>query len=121
MKPFSLHNAEYLAKQREIMFLGSGVGEAVAFEGSLKMKELTYLHCQSFSTMNIQNNFFGYINTKKGVPCVFCVVDDCKEETIQVMSKLLKHKIDIYPVIITDCTDEASQKFFLEFTGGQEK
>lgn len=34
------------------------------------------------------------------------------------MSKLLKHKIDIYPVIITDCTDDASQKFFLEFTGG---
>jgi glucosamine 6-phosphate synthetase-like amidotransferase/phosphosugar isomerase protein len=42
VKPFSLHNAQYLSKGKEIMFLGTGVGEAVAYEGSLKMKELTY-------------------------------------------------------------------------------
>ena len=31
------------------MFLGEDLGEAVASEGSLKMKELTYIHCQTFS------------------------------------------------------------------------
>lgn len=43
--PFSMHVAKYLAKGKEVMFLGEGLGEAVANEGSLKMKELTYLHC----------------------------------------------------------------------------
>lgn len=103
------------------MFLGTGVGEAVAYEGSLKMKELTYLHCQCFSTTNISNNFFGYIQTKKGVPCIFVVVDDCKEETLRVMRLLHKHKIQIYAVIITDCTDTETQTFLLDFTGGEEK
>lgn len=42
---FSEHVSAYLAKSSEIMFLGEGLGEAVANEGSLKMKELTYLHC----------------------------------------------------------------------------
>jgi glucosamine--fructose-6-phosphate aminotransferase (isomerizing) len=43
--PFSMHVAKFLAKGKEVMFLGEGLGEAVANEGSLKMKELTYLHC----------------------------------------------------------------------------
>ena len=58
--------------------------------------------------MNISNNFFGFISTKKGIPCIFCVVDDNKDETIRVMRLLHKHKIQLYPVIITDCTDDAS-------------
>jgi len=37
--------AQYFAKSKEVLFLGDGLGEAVANEGSLKMKELTYLHC----------------------------------------------------------------------------
>ena len=72
------------------------------------MKELTYLHCQCFPTANISNNFFGYISTKKGVPCIFCVVEDNKEETLAIMARLMKYQIDIYPVIITDCDDEKS-------------
>jgi glucosamine 6-phosphate synthetase-like amidotransferase/phosphosugar isomerase protein len=71
------------------MFLGDGLAQAVANEGSLKMKELTYLHCQCFPILNISNNFFGYINsTKHTVPCVFIVLDDNKQASINIMKKL---------------------------------
>ena len=42
---FSKRTAEKLKTAKGIMFLGQGLAEAVAQEGCLKMKELTYLHC----------------------------------------------------------------------------
>ena len=75
---FSAHVSEYLAKSNEIMFLGEGLGEAVANEGSLKMKELTYLHCQCFNIMNISNGFLNFVKAKNGVPCIFIVLQDNK-------------------------------------------
>lgn len=71
--------------------------------------------------LNISNNFFGYISTRKNTPCIFVVSSDNKDATITIMRKLHKHGLSIYPVIITDCQDEVSQKFFLEFTGGNSK
>lgn len=52
---------------------------------------------------------------------MFCVVDDNKELTLQIMGKLLKAGVDIYPVIITDCEDAESQKFFLDFCKGNQE
>jgi glucosamine 6-phosphate synthetase-like amidotransferase/phosphosugar isomerase protein len=43
------------------MFLGQGLAETVAQEGCLKMKELTYLHCQCFPISSIANNLFNYL------------------------------------------------------------
>lgn len=83
------------------------------------MKELTYLHCQCFSILNISNNFFGYINSKKAVPCIFVVLSDLRTTSINIMKKLQKHKESIYPVIISDCEDDESRQFFLEFAGNE--
>ena len=43
-----------------MMFLGQGIAECVAAEGCLRMKELTYVHCQVFSISNVANNLFNY-------------------------------------------------------------
>jgi glucosamine--fructose-6-phosphate aminotransferase (isomerizing) len=114
---FSAHVSEYLAKSNEIMFLGEGLGEAVANEGSLKMKELTYLHCQCFNIMNISNGFLNFVKAKKGVPCIFIVLQDNKQQTLKVMKRLLEANIKIYSVIISDCTDEDDMQFFEKFSG----
>ena len=44
------------------MFLAEGLAQTVANEGALKMKELTYLHCQCFNILNISNNFIGLVS-----------------------------------------------------------
>ncbi len=99
------------------MFLGEGLGEAVANEGSLKMKELTYLHCQCFNIQNISNGFLNYVIARKGVPCIFIVLEDNKQTSLLVMRRMLETGINIYPVIITDCSEPEDINFFESFAG----
>lgn len=40
-----MHVSRTLSKSKAVLFLGEGLAQAVANEGALKMKELTYLHC----------------------------------------------------------------------------
>ena len=42
---FSKRTAQLFKAEKHIMLFGEGLGEAVALEGALKMKELTYIHC----------------------------------------------------------------------------
>lgn len=81
------------------------------------MKELTYLHCQCFNIMNISNGMLNYVIARKGVPCIFIVLQDNKDQSLTVMKRLSEAKIAIYPVIITDCSDPADISFFEQFTG----
>lgn len=73
------------------MFLGQGIAEAVAQEGCLKMKELTYLHCQCFSVSSISNNLFNYCKMHPGTPAIFVVIDALAQDkriTLSTMRKL---------------------------------
>jgi len=49
-----------LKGKRHIFFCGHGIAECIAKEGALKMKELTYLHCQAVRLHDIANNFYTY-------------------------------------------------------------
>jgi glucosamine--fructose-6-phosphate aminotransferase (isomerizing) len=46
--------------QKHIFLLGSGLGEVISKEGSLKLKELTYKHCQAFSFENMSNGYYSF-------------------------------------------------------------
>ena len=72
---FSKTVAQDLKLAKGIMFMGQGLAEAVAHEGCLKMKELTYLHCQCFSFSNIVNNYYNYCAKHAGTPTIFVVLD----------------------------------------------
>jgi len=56
--------------------LGLGLAEYAAKEGSLKMKELTYKHCQPYSLSNASNGFFSFSKANKGTVAVFIILDD---------------------------------------------
>ena len=50
-----------LVASKHIFFLGStNLSEVIAKEGELKMKELTYLHCQAIGIGDITNNYWTY-------------------------------------------------------------
>ena len=63
-----------------MMFLGQGIAECVAAEGCLKMKELTYVHCQQFSISNVANNLFNYLKVNPGMPAIFIVLDNSPQD-----------------------------------------
>jgi len=72
---FSRVNAQQLKMAKAIMFIGQGLSEAVAQEGCLKMKELTYLHCQAFAFTGVVNSLFNYALLNPGVPAIIVVTD----------------------------------------------
>lgn len=57
--------ASKLKDETHVFLLGLGLGECVAKEGSLKLKELTYKHCQAYSLNNVSNGFFSYSKQRK--------------------------------------------------------
>lgn len=70
------------------------------------MKELTYLHCQCQSYNSLANNFFCYLKSRKtATPCIFIVLEKQKDATIDLMKKLQKYNLMMYPIIITDVED----------------
>ena len=120
---FSMRTAEHLKTAKGIMFLGQGIAEAVAQEGCLKMKELTYLHCQCFSISNVANNLLNYARVNPGMPAIFVILDSMpndKRIAIGVMKRLTNAQINLYSVIISDCQDAETRSFFTEFCGGAE-
>src|SRR5690606_26992591 len=40
---------------RSMLFLGRGISHAVAMEGALKLKELSYIHAEAFSAGNLKH------------------------------------------------------------------
>ena len=88
------------------------------------MKELTYLHCQSFSITNIANNFFNYVQNNPGMPAIYVILDSDqrdKQMSIQVMKKLQKRQVNTFTIIISDCEDIETREFFSEFCGSDEQ
>lgn len=73
---FSKDVAEILKYEKHVFLLGSGLAECIAKEGSLKMKELTYKHCQAYSIDNISNGYFNYAKQHEGTPTFFIIVND---------------------------------------------
>tara|TARA_B110000285_G_scaffold230307_1_gene296681 strand:- start:1157 stop:2308 length:1152 start_codon:yes stop_codon:yes gene_type:complete len=54
----SVEIAAKIKGHRHVFFCGEGIADCIAKEGALKMKELTYLHCQSIMLPDMGNNFF---------------------------------------------------------------
>ena len=57
----SIEISEQLKDKRHIFFMGQGLAECIAKEGALKMKELTYLHCQQIKLNDLGNSFYCYL------------------------------------------------------------
>ena len=120
---FSQTNAQHLKEAKGIMYLGQGLAEAVAQEGCLKMKELSYLHCQCFAMSNVVNSFLNYAIINPGTPAIFVVIDSSPEDkrvSISNMRKLLQKQVNLLALIVTDCTDSETTSFFNEFVGGDQ-
>ena len=97
-----------ISSKKHIFLCGIGLGEIIAKEGSLKLKEMTYLHCQSINLDEISNNFYTYLLKNPKLPVIFIVLDHQPEkEAFLEQITLLKSKLDFLPIIVTDAKDTA--------------
>jgi len=66
--------AQQLIPHQHMFVLGKGIGESIAMEGSLKIKEITYLHAEAYSSGALKHGPFALI--EDGTPIVVIALDD---------------------------------------------
>ena len=67
--------APMLKHSKHIFFCGTGLCSVIAQEAALKMKELSYVHCQDVSIQQLSNNFFTYFKANPKTPVIFIITD----------------------------------------------
>jgi len=60
--------AERIAKHDDLFFMGRGVDYAVALEGSLKLKEISYIHSEAYAAGELKHGTLALI--EDGVPVI---------------------------------------------------
>jgi glucosamine--fructose-6-phosphate aminotransferase (isomerizing) len=60
--------AKRYADARDFLFIGRGVGMAVAMEGALKLKELSYIHAEGYAAGELKHGAIALI--EEGIPVV---------------------------------------------------
>ena len=72
--------AAQLADKENMFVLGKGYGEAIALEGALKIKEMTYIHAEGYSGGALKHGPFALIEGKEGkngqTPVICIILDD---------------------------------------------
>jgi glucosamine--fructose-6-phosphate aminotransferase (isomerizing) len=47
--------AEHLAKARDVLYVGRGTSYAIALEGALKLKEISYIHAEAYAAGELKH------------------------------------------------------------------
>lgn len=66
--------ARRYAKYENFLFMGRGLNYPVAMEGALKLKEISYIHAEGYSSAEIKHGPIALIN--ENTPSVFLVPDE---------------------------------------------
>jgi len=95
--------AKKLSVAKSVLFLGRGISWPVAFEGALKLKEISYIHAEGFSSGSLKHGPLALVGPD--VPSVFIAVKgDCLERTISNMSEVKARKGPI--IVVTNSDDQ---------------
>lgn len=80
-KDIYLEIAKKISNREDIFFIGRKIDYAISLEGSLKLKEVSYIHSEAYQAGELKHGTISLID--KGTP-VFAIVteDDIKEKTI---------------------------------------
>jgi len=66
--------AKRMVDAKHAFVLGKGFSEPIAYEGALKIKEITYMHAEGYSGGALKHGPFALI--EKGTPIILIILDD---------------------------------------------
>ncbi len=92
-----------LLKDKSHMFvLGKGYGEPIAYEGALKIKEITYVHAEGFGGGSLKHGPFALL--EHGTPIILLIFDDEHSSLMKIAAQEVKAR-GSHNIIITDNKD----------------
>eukprot|EP01132_Coremiostelium_polycephalum_P007881 gene7881-9700_t len=91
--------AQKLYRKNSMFVLGKGLGEPIAYEGALKIKEITYIHAEGYSGGALKHGPFALIES--GTPIILLVLDDQHAPLMRVAAEEVKAR-GAYTIVITN-------------------
>jgi glucosamine--fructose-6-phosphate aminotransferase (isomerizing) len=90
-EPAAAELAAELARARDVLYLGRGAMQPLAFEGALKLKELTYIHAEGYAAGELKHGPIALVDERTPV-IVFAPSDRLSEKTISNMQEVMARK-----------------------------
>ncbi|KAF4319392.1 hypothetical protein BBO99_00004893 [Phytophthora kernoviae] len=97
--------ADSLLSAEHLFVLGRGYGEPIAYEGALKIKEITYLHAEGYPGGALKHGPFALIEGSKGkfgaTPIILIVLDDEHATFMKTAAESVRAR-GAHTIVITD-------------------
>lgn len=94
--------AKILATRTSAMFLGRGTLHAIALEGSLKLKEITYIHAEAYSAGELKHGPLALID--ETMPVVINVAKDSLLDKVKSnIEEVLARKGEVFVIADPEC------------------
>ncbi len=101
--------AEDIKDYNDIFFIGRGIDYALAMEGSLKLKEISYTHSEAYAAGELKHGTISLID--EGTPVVAIVTDDnIAPKTISNIKEVKSRGANV--IYITNKKDENEDGFY---------
>ncbi|GIX65907.1 glucosamine--fructose-6-phosphate aminotransferase [Babesia caballi] len=80
--------ARHLSEVKSMYVIGSGEGHAIAVEGALKLKEVTYMHVEGIAAGAMKHGTLASIDSKLRTPVICVMTPDEPEVTVNAVKQL---------------------------------
>jgi glucosamine--fructose-6-phosphate aminotransferase (isomerizing) len=99
--------AKKYSSAEDFLFLGRGINYAVALEGALKLKEISYIHAEGYSAAEIKHGPIALIN--EVTPSLFLIPDDgLRDKVITNMKEVKARRGPVIAVAVDGDKDVAA-------------
>lgn len=86
--------AEHIAKHEDLFFIGRGLDYAVAMEGSLKLKEISYIHSEAYAAGELKHGTLALI--EEGIPVIaLATQESVLEKTVSNIKEVKARGADV--------------------------
>ena len=103
--------ARYLAKFKEILFIGRGLNYPIALEGALKLKEIAYISANAYAGGELKHGPLALLSTE--TPVVAIVDNDTAHEAM--LTTIREIKVRGAPIIAVTQSKESGLDDFTDF------
>ncbi|MCP9265893.1 Glutamine--fructose-6-phosphate aminotransferase [isomerizing] 1 [Dirofilaria immitis] len=91
--------AKKIYKERSLLIMGRGYNFATCLEGALKIKELSYMHCEGIMSGELKHGPLAMVDKNRSIVMVMCS-DNVYNKSINALQQVLARDGD--PIIIAD-------------------
>ncbi|VDD94809.1 unnamed protein product [Enterobius vermicularis] len=94
-----LNIAKRMYKEKSLLVMGRGLNFATCLEGALKIKELTYLHCEGIMSGELKHGPLAMVDSNRSIVMIICS-DKVYKKSINALQQVLAREGN--PVIVAD-------------------